>query len=251
MQLIHHLAFDIRIERSHHNLGIVLAQLGYQCVAIGGAAKCQECGSIRCQAFLDSVDRLVVDAEVLERGSYCADTSRTDDRQPDPAAKDRRTEQADAAADGSVLALLAVRLLYPDSSLVRALGRGHALGPLKLAELPELRSANAAERRSDEAARALKAAGATRRVIVLDERGKSLTSQAFAELVRRERDAGSEALALVIGGPDGHGEAMRSAAMLELSLGAMTMAHGLARVVLAEQLYRAATIIAGHPYHRV
>ncbi len=132
-----------------------------------------------------------------------------------------------------------------------ALGRGHALGPLKLTELPESRSANAAERKADEASRALKAVGATRRVIVLDERGKSLTSQAFAEVIRRERDAGSEALALVIGGPDGHGEAMRTAAMLELSLGAMTMAHGLARVVLAEQLYRAATIIAGHPYHRV
>ncbi len=57
-------------------------------------------------------------------------------------------------------------------------------------------------------------------------------------------------MAFLIGGPDGHGSALLDAATLKLSLGAMTLPHGLARIVLAEQLYRAATILSGHPYHR-
>ncbi len=64
------------------------------------------------------------------------------------------------------------------------------------------------------------------------------------------RDGGVSTLALLIGGPDGHGEAALRAATLVLSLGSLTLPHGLARVVLGEQLYRAATLIAGHPYHR-
>lgn len=131
-----------------------------------------------------------------------------------------------------------------------ALGRSHALGPLRLIEVSESRAAGAAERMADEAVRVMKAVASTRAIIALDERGKALTSVAFAELVRRERDAGSDGIAFVIGGPDGQGVAVLSAARLTLSLGAMTLPHGLARVVLAEQLYRAATIIAGHPYHR-
>jgi 23S rRNA (pseudouridine1915-N3)-methyltransferase len=57
-------------------------------------------------------------------------------------------------------------------------------------------------------------------------------------------------MAVLIGGPDGHGEAVIAAANLRLSLGAMTLPHGLARALIAEQLYRASTILAGHPYHR-
>ena len=57
-------------------------------------------------------------------------------------------------------------------------------------------------------------------------------------------------IAFLIGGADGHGEAVSAQAPLKMSLGPMTLPHGLARIVLAEQLYRAATILAGHPYHR-
>lgn len=131
-----------------------------------------------------------------------------------------------------------------------ALGRSQALGPMRVVELAESRAQNGRERKADEACRILKTIGPGRIVIALDERGKALSSQAFAEVVRRERDAGAEALVFIVGGPDGHGEAALAASRLTLSLGAMTLPHGLARVVLAEQLYRAATIIAGHPYHR-
>jgi len=77
-----------------------------------------------------------------------------------------------------------------------------------------------------------------------------MSSEAFARWIAEERDAGTKALGFLIGGPDGHGDAALSAAKLKLSLGPMTLPHGLARIVLAEQLYRAATILAGHPYHR-
>lgn len=86
--------------------------------------------------------------------------------------------------------------------------------------------------------------------IVLDERGKSMTSPAFAALLRRHIDGGTADLAFLIGGPDGHAPATREAAGLLLCLGAMTWPHRLARVMLFEQIYRAVTIMVNHPYHR-
>lgn len=131
-----------------------------------------------------------------------------------------------------------------------ASGRALAIGPLALAELPESRAQTADLRKADEAQRLLAAAKPAEARIVLTETGKSLTSEAFARLLAQHRDNGVSALALLIGGPDGHGEAALAGASLKLSLGAMTLPHGLARVVLAEQLYRATTILSGHPYHR-
>jgi 23S rRNA (pseudouridine1915-N3)-methyltransferase len=86
--------------------------------------------------------------------------------------------------------------------------------------------------------------------VVLDERGASLSSQAFADFIARERDAGRAAMVLAIGGPDGHDPALRTNASLVLSFGAMTWPHQLVRVLAAEQLYRAVTLLSGHPYHR-
>lgn len=129
-------------------------------------------------------------------------------------------------------------------------GRALGLGPLVIAELPESRAVTAAARMSDEAARLLKTAGAAGFKVALDVEGRHLSSEAFAKLLAKHRDGGVKTAALLIGGPDGHGEAATAAADLELSLGSLTLTHGLARVVLAEQLYRAATILAGHPYHR-
>lgn len=131
---------------------------------------------------------------------------------------------------------------------LEALGRKHALGPLVLVEIPESR-ASAPEARSDEEARKLLAAAAGH-FVLLDERGKTPTSAAFAADLRSRRDNGAAAVTFLIGGADGHGAAARAAANATLALGSLTLPHGLARVVLAEQLYRAATLIAGHPYHR-
>lgn len=131
---------------------------------------------------------------------------------------------------------------------LEALGRKHALGPLALVEIPESRASSAAARADDEAKKLVAAASGL--VVLLDERGKTPTSAAFAADLCRRRDGGAAAVTFLIGGADGHGAAARSAADATLALGALTLPHGLARVVLAEQLYRAATLIAGHPYHR-
>jgi len=131
-----------------------------------------------------------------------------------------------------------------------ASGRALGLGPIKLSEINESRAATAALRKGDEAARLIKAADAAEVRIALDAEGRAYSSEAFAQLLAARRDKGAQAMAFLIGGPDGHGSALLDAATLKLSLGAMTLPHGLARIVLAEQLYRAATILSGHPYHR-
>jgi 23S rRNA (pseudouridine1915-N3)-methyltransferase len=129
-------------------------------------------------------------------------------------------------------------------------GRGVALGPLVLSELPEARQASAAQRRADEAGRLLQSAEGADFAVLLDEGGKTCGSEAFARFLAARRDEGRRTAAFLIGGPDGHGDAARERANHALSLGPMTLPHGLARIVLAEQLYRAATILSGHPYHR-
>lgn len=85
---------------------------------------------------------------------------------------------------------------------------------------------------------------------VLDERGTALTSAEFAGRLAARRDAGRGNLVICIGGADGLATTVRSGAALSISFGAMTWPHMLARVMLAEQLYRAVTILSGSPYHR-
>jgi 23S rRNA (pseudouridine1915-N3)-methyltransferase len=84
----------------------------------------------------------------------------------------------------------------------------------------------------------------------LDERGKALGSTEFAKLLERWRDEGRREARFVIGAADGHKEAERASADLLLSFGAATWPHLLVRAMLAEQLFRATSILAGHPYHR-
>lgn len=129
-------------------------------------------------------------------------------------------------------------------------GKSLGLGPLTITELPESRAANAEARKADEAGRLVRAAGDDSFKIALDAAGKPLTSEAFAKLIGKHADGGTKTCAFLIGGPDGQGDAARQAANVTLSLGLLTLPHGLARVVLVEQLFRAATILAGHPYHR-
>jgi len=88
------------------------------------------------------------------------------------------------------------------------------------------------------------------RLIVLDERGKSLGSEEFAGLLGQWRDDGTQDLAILIGGADGHDPSVRRRADLVLGLGALTWPHMLVRALIAEQLYRAQCILSGHPYHR-
>ncbi len=131
-----------------------------------------------------------------------------------------------------------------------AAGRALKLGPLKISEIGESRAATPDLRKTDEARRLAKAAAGADVTVALDGRGRALSSEALARWLAAERDGGAKSMAFLIGGPDGHGQQALDAVKLRLTLGAMTLPHGLARIVLAEQLYRAATILSGHPYHR-
>lgn len=90
---------------------------------------------------------------------------------------------------------------------------------------------------------------AAEKLVLLDERGKQLSSAGLAERLSDWQSDGRD-IAFGIGGPDGVSEACRARADFTWSLSRLTLPHGLARVVLAEQLYRAASLLAGHPYHR-
>lgn len=85
--------------------------------------------------------------------------------------------------------------------------------------------------------------------VLLDSRGRQMNSEAFAAWLRARRDQGAQHIVFAIGPADGWSAAALERAQLQLALGTMTMAHALARLVVAEQLYRAFTILAGHPYH--
>jgi 23S rRNA (pseudouridine1915-N3)-methyltransferase len=87
-------------------------------------------------------------------------------------------------------------------------------------------------------------------VVALDERGRDLTTRELAEMVRAWMQNGQD-IAFVIGGADGLDPAVKNAAALKIRLSSLTLPHGLVRVILAEQLYRAWSILANHPYHRV
>ncbi|WP_114772694.1 23S rRNA (pseudouridine(1915)-N(3))-methyltransferase RlmH [Microvirga subterranea] len=156
------------------------------------------------------------------------------------------------------LSLLAVGRLKsgPERELVeryrqRIEGMGRALGMagLDIVELPESRARREDDRRAEEAAALLDKAGSSV-LVIFDERGKSPASEAFADRIRQWRDEGRAGLACVIGGPDGLDPKIRQRADLVVSFGALTMPHQIVRALVAEQLYRALTIISGHPYHR-
>ncbi|MCW1382327.1 23S rRNA (pseudouridine(1915)-N(3))-methyltransferase RlmH [Novosphingobium sp. KCTC 2891] len=88
------------------------------------------------------------------------------------------------------------------------------------------------------------------RTVALDERGKQLSSAEFARILERWRDDGVREARFLIGAADGHEDALRESADLLIAFGNLTWPHMMARAMLAEQLWRATSIVAGHPYHR-
>lgn len=141
-----------------------------------------------------------------------------------------------------------LRDLYEDYA--GRIGSTRLFGSVDLREVEARKTVSAAELRQREG-ELLRATLPKQGVVVaLDGRGQSLTSEAFAARLAKWRDGGTGDLAFLVGGADGLEPALVKQADLVLSLGAMTWPHMLARVMLAEQLYRAATILQGHPYHR-
>ena len=127
---------------------------------------------------------------------------------------------------------------------------GRIRWPLTLRELEERRKLSAAEMIKREGELLLAAVPDRAMLVALDRRGKALDSETFAARLQRWRDDSVSEVAFLIGGADGHGEAVLKQASLTVSFGAMTWPHLLARAMLAEQIYRVQQLLAGHPYHR-
>ena len=125
-----------------------------------------------------------------------------------------------------------------------AAGRALGLGPVDVVEVEARKPGKAAE------AEALLTQIGDAHLIACDEHGQALTSRAFAGRIAQLRDDGVRRLALVIGGADGLDASVLAAARERLAVGVQTWPHALVRAMLAEQVYRAVTILAGSPYHR-
>jgi 23S rRNA (pseudouridine1915-N3)-methyltransferase len=133
---------------------------------------------------------------------------------------------------------------------VNAIGRGLNLAPLDAVEVSESSARRPADRMKEEAVALKKWSITGGRRIVLDARGKSLSSEDFAKRLVALRENGAPAALFLIGGADGLAEEVRKDADFVLAFGAATFSHQLVRILLAEQIYRALTILSGHPYHR-
>jgi 23S rRNA (pseudouridine1915-N3)-methyltransferase len=117
-------------------------------------------------------------------------------------------------------------------------------------EFPESRAGSNTVRKEQEAAAISAALPAKAILVALDEHGQGVDSRAFAKQLEKWRDNGVSDVAFAIGGADGHGPSLLERSDLTIAFGAMTWPHQLTRLMLAEQLYRAITILSSHPYHR-
>ncbi|HVX98909.1 MAG TPA: 23S rRNA (pseudouridine(1915)-N(3))-methyltransferase RlmH [Pseudorhodoplanes sp.] len=129
-------------------------------------------------------------------------------------------------------------------------GRSVGLREFEVIEIRESRAPDPEKRKIEESIALATLIPDDAAVILLDESGDSLSSASLADLIKAERDAGRAALAFIIGGPDGLARSLRGKGARTLAFGAATWPHQLVRIMLLEQIYRAVTILAGHPYHR-
>jgi 23S rRNA (pseudouridine1915-N3)-methyltransferase len=131
-----------------------------------------------------------------------------------------------------------------------AIGKQAGIKALKINDWPESQRAEVALRMAEEESQLWSAVPVSAHVIVLDERGKSTSSEQFSASLRKVMDRGVSDVVFMIGGPDGHSAATREKANELMALGPMTWPHRLLRIMLLEQIYRSVTIMLNHPYHR-
>ena len=129
-------------------------------------------------------------------------------------------------------------------------GRSLGLRDIEILEIKESRAADARRRVTEESIALANVIPPGAAAVLLDSRGENLDSAAFAKLLARWRDESRPGTAFIIGGPDGVAETLSKKADVKLAFGAATWPHQMVRIMLLEQLYRAATIATGHPYHR-
>lgn len=141
---------------------------------------------------------------------------------------------------------LVSRYVERAAQIARAVG----IAAVDMHEIEESRARRPEDRKAEEAVGLLAHTPAGARLAALDERGRAISSAAFAADLGGARDRGLPAFTLVLGGPDGLDPALAQKCDMTIAFGAMTWPHQLARAMAAEQVYRALTILAGHPYHR-
>lgn len=117
-------------------------------------------------------------------------------------------------------------------------------------EIPESRASGSDQRKADEFSSLIGKLPDSGIVIAFDERGKTPDSRAFSSLVQRHIENGAQQISFIVGGPDGLSQEMRQHADHVVSFGSLTMPHQLVRILVAEQVYRAITLLTNHPYHR-
>jgi len=132
----------------------------------------------------------------------------------------------------------------------RAMGRKLGISGVDLVIVETSRAQSAEARMKEEAARLLSRIPQGAHVMILDEAGPAIASEAFARRIAALRDCGLREFVFLIGGPDGLASSLREGAKEHLAFGPQTWPHLLVRAMLAEQIYRAFTILSGHPYHR-
>ncbi len=129
-------------------------------------------------------------------------------------------------------------------------GRNLGVRDVELVEIRESRADSAEKRQLEESIALANLIPEAAITVLLDEKGESLGSAGLTEKIRLWRDEGRPALVFIIGGPDGLAPSLRDKAKMTLAFGAATWPHQLVRIMLLEQIYRAVTILGGHPYHR-
>jgi 23S rRNA (pseudouridine1915-N3)-methyltransferase len=129
-------------------------------------------------------------------------------------------------------------------------GRPLGLRAIEIVEIRESRAQDAERRRTEESIALANVIPEDGMVVILDQRGENLDSASLATLLQRWRTENCPSVAFIIGGADGLAPSFAQRATLRLAFGAATWPHQLMRIMLLEQLYRAGTILAGHPYHR-
>src|SRR5436853_3945800 len=183
-----------------------------------------------------------------------------------PSTTSRRCGRAARARSASARRLAAVRLIVAASGRSKAgpeqelaeryrkraeqVGRRIGLREVELIEVRESRAAELAKRVTEESIALANVIPEKAVVIILDERGDNLDSATLAQRIGRWRDDGRSAAVFIIGGDDGLAPSLRDKASVRLAFGAATWPHQLVRVMLLEQIYRAVSILSGHPYHR-
>ena len=129
-------------------------------------------------------------------------------------------------------------------------GRVFGLRDIEVVEIRDSRARDVERRRLEESIAIANVIPERATIVILDEHGDNLDSAALAALLREWQEQDRPAVSFIIGGPDGLASSLRERAHLKLAFGKATWPHQFVRVMLLEQLYRAGTILAGHPYHR-